>query len=398
MKNHILYIVTAVIFLSSFSSCKNEVSIQQLIEKGDLEQIKARKAKLEQEAEAKRKEIATLDAEIAKLDPQNIEYSLVTSITPHDTLFNHYVEVQGSVKTKNDNQIFPEMAGVMNRLYVQEGQYINKGTLIATVDDGGMRQQIAQQQVQLELAKTTYERQKRLWEQNIGSEIQYLEAKNNYEALQKGISAMEQQLRKVNVYAPFSGSVEEVITKQGQVVSPGATPIIRLVGLGSMYVEAEVPEQFLSTVNRGTKTIVELDAIDTEYESTVRRINSTINPESRSFIIEVGVPNNRLIKPNLIANIRINDYTSENAILIPVDVINEDAEGNEFVFVVDQQIDSEKNVVSVKKVDIETGESTEEGFIEVLSGIEAGQTLIAEGGKILEDGDEVQILDYQPKN
>ena len=310
-------------------------------------------------------------------------------------MFNHYVEVQGSVMTKDDTQIYPEMAGQMTRLYVNEGDYVKRGQLIAIVDDGGLKQQIAQQQVQLELAKTTFERQKRLWDQNIGSEMQYLEAKNRVEALEEGIAAQRQQLKKVNVYAPFSGSVEEVITQQGQVVSPGATPIIRLVGLGAMYVEAEVPENYLPSVNRGTNTLVTLDAIDLEYESTVRRINNTINPNSRSFIIEVGVPNNRLIKPNLIANLKINDYSNESAILIPTDIIDEDAAGEQFIYVVDEQ--SQDGIATVKKVVIETGETNEENWIEVTSGLEGNQQVIGEGAKSLSEGDKVEILPYEPE-
>lgn len=388
-------ILLLLISLSVLASCKKEASVEQLLEEGNLEQIQKRRDKLQSELNQSKKDINLLNEKITELDPQDVEYSLVTAMYAKDTVFNHYVEVQGSVVTKNDKQIYPEMSGVMTRLYVNEGSYVKRGALIATVDDGGLKQQIAQQQVQLELARTTFERQKRLWDQNIGSEMQYLEAKNRVEALQKGIESMQQQLKKVNVYAPYSGSVEEVITKQGQVVSPGATPIIRLVGLGDLYVEAEVPERFLPTVTTGTSTIVELEAIDKEFSSKVRRVNSTINPSSRSFKVEVPVPNDRLIKPNLIANLKLNDYSNEDAILIPTDVINEDASGEQSVFVVDQLIDEVEEIYSIRRMVVELGKENDNGMVEVLSGLENNSKIIAEGAKSLIDGDEVKITSFE---
>ena len=392
MKQKLLVVAFALVTAISCNKQDEAMSVEDVVETQNVEQITAKKEELKAEEEQLIADIKKLEAELEKLNPQS-NYSLVTAVSPLDTLFNHYIKVQGSVKTKDDTQIFPEMSGQMTRLYVREGQYIKRGALIATVDDGGLKQQIAQQQVQLDLAKTTFERQKRLWEQNIGSEMQYLEAKNRVEALEKGIASMQQQLRKVNVYAPFSGSVEEVITKQGQVVTPGATPIIRLVGLGSMYVEAEVPENFLPSIQRGTKVLVTLDAIDTEYATTVKRINNTINPASRSFTIETGVPNNPLIKPNLIANLRLNDYSNENAILVPQETVNENSLGEEFVFVVDSV--NNENIATVKEVVVETGESTEGGWIEIISGLDADKRVIAEGAKTLADGEEVEVLPYE---
>jgi len=316
--------------------------------------------------------------------------TIVTTYQVKDTVFKHYVEVQGSVKTKDDASVFPEMAGVMTRLFVKEGQYVKRGALVAKVDDGGMSQQIAQQEVQLELARTTYERQKRLWEQNIGSEIQYLQAKSNVEALEKAIEAQQKQLSKVNVYAPFSGYVEEIITKQGQVVSPGATPLFRLVNLNSMYVEASVPEEYLPQVKRNTGVVVHFDALNQEYTSKVRRVNNTIDPNSRTFMIEVSVPNKRgLIKPNLIANLQLNDYTNDKAVLIPNYMVQENADGDQFVYIVDQL--GEDNRGMVKQVQIEVGNSTDDGMIEVLTGLTGAEQIIGEGARTLQDGDEIEV-------
>ncbi len=202
---------------------------------------------------------------------------------------------------------------------------------------------------------------------------------------------MQAQLKKTKVYAPFSGVVDEIITKQGQVVAPGATPILHLVGLGSMYVEAEVPENYLPDVRRGTQVHVTMDAIDEEYNTSVKRINSTINPNSRSFTIEVGVPKNNLVKPNLIANLRINDYSNDQALLVPSDIVSEDSRGDQFLFVVDQQV--KDDVYSVKRVIVTTGQTDDQGNVEILTGVQPGERVIDEGAKNLVDGEEVQIID-----
>ena len=175
--------LTAILLVLLVAACqKGEQSVQAVLESDDLALIKKTRDSRQSEMDAARQDVKQLDAKIAELDPTAEDYPLVTAITTKDTLFNHYVEVQGSVMTKDDTQIYPEMAGQMTRLYVNEGDYVKRGQLIAIVDDGGLKQQIAQQQVQLELAKTTFERQKRLWDQNIGSELQDLEAKNRVEA------------------------------------------------------------------------------------------------------------------------------------------------------------------------------------------------------------------------
>lgn len=391
MKN--TYLITALLLSLLVVGCqqeKKQLTVDEVISTEDLAQIKAKKSAVQKEVDLAKSDLEKLQKALLRLDPKEKKYALVTAIEPTDTLFRHFVEVQGSVKTKDDQAISPEMGGILTQLNVREGQYIQKGAVIGRVDDSILQEQIAQQKIQLGLAKTTYERQKALWDKNIGTEIQYLQAKNSYEALQQGIAITEKQLSKVNIYSPYAGVVEQVITKQGQVVGPGS-PIIRLVGLGSLYVEADVPEDYLKSVRTGTRTLVNLDAIDKEYVTTVKRINATINPQSRAFTVEVGVPRNRLVKPNLIATLKINDYTNRNALLVPSDVISEDAEGHQFLFVVENEKDG---FAQVKKQQVEVGRSTPDNFLEVLSGLQGGQKIIKEGAKNLSDGQDVQILDY----
>jgi len=383
-----------IIVLFSFSACKKQVkepSVQEIIDAGDHAEVKEKLVALQKELAELTGNIDKLDKAEKELDTSIKKLPLVTAFITQDTLFKHYVEVQGTVETKQDVMVYPEYSGVMTRLYVREGQYVSRGALVAKVDDGGLTQQIAQQQVQLNLAKTTFQKQKSLWDQNIGSEIQYLQAKSNVEALEQAIAAMRVQMKKVNVYAPFGGVVEEIITEQGQVVSPGATPLFRLVNLGSMYVKAEVPEAYLSKIKRGTEVEVEFTSLEKEYTSKVRRVNNTINPNSRSFIVEVSVPNrDKLIKPNLIAKLRLNDYTNKEAILIPDNIIQENAAGERFVFVSDSLYNENETIV--RQATIESGEQTD-GLLEILSGLEVGERIILEGSKNVQDGQEVRIID-----
>lgn len=391
MKN--IYLVKALLFGILLVGCQQnekEQTVEEVISTEDLVLIKERKSKIQKQADLAKKNLKQLEEAILRLDPQEKKYALVTAIEPIDTVFRHFVEVQGSVKTKNDQMISPEMGGILTQLNVAEGQFVQKGAVIGKVDDSIIQEQIAQQKIQLGLAKTTYERQKALWDKNIGTEIQYLQAKNSYEALQQGITITEKQLSKVNIYAPYSGVVEQIITKQGQVVGPGS-PIIRLVGLSSLYVQADVPEDYLAQVRRGTKTLVRLDAINQEYMTTVKRINATINPQSRAFTVEVGVPKSRLVKPNLIANLKINDYTNQNALLVPSNVVSEDADGHQFLFLVE----NEKNgFATVKKQQVQVGRSTQDHLVEILGGITKEQRIIQEGAKNLSNDQNVQILDY----
>ena len=278
----------------------------------------------------------------------------------------------------------------MTGLYAKEGGYVEGGQLVAKIDDGGLLQQIAQQQVQLDLAKTTYEKQKRLWEKNIGAEIQYLEAKGNYEVLQNAVASAKQQLAKTNVYAPFSGFVEEIITEQGQVVMPGASPLFRLINLNTMYVAAEVPEKYLSTIQKGTQTHVAFQSIDRKYTSAVSRVNHTINPNNRTYKIEIPLKGRtQLIKPNLIADLKIKDYANPNAIIVPNTAIQENAAGEQFVFVVGEL--NQKNETTVTRKLITPGFELD-GMVEVLKGLEKGDEIVLEGAKNLREGAEVAVF------
>jgi RND family efflux transporter MFP subunit len=266
---------------------------------------------------------------------------------------------------------------------------VSKGQLLATIDDGGLSQQLAQLEVQETLAKTTFERQQNLWNQKIGSEIQYLQAKTNYEAQKNAVSQLQSQLAKTNIRAPFSGVIDEVITEQGTVVGAGQTPVIRLVNLDDMYIESDIPESFITNVTIGKEVQVYFPILGDTIYSKVRQVGSYINPSNRAFKIEVAVSNNNgHVKPNLTAKLMINDYTNEKAILIPQSIISENAEGQQYVYVTEIK---DNNEAVAKRCIVETGR-TQNDMVEIIDGLKDNDILVNEGARNVKDGQTVKIL------
>ena len=388
MKNIYYILVTAIIL----AACGNngQQTVDSLIEAGDVEAMRAKKSALSEQLKITDQEIKLLDSVIATFNLDE-KLPLVTTVKAEEQKFDHFLELQGDVMTKQNVLIYPEMAGTLQKVYVQKGQQVSKGQLLATIDDGGMGSQLAQLKTQAELAKTTFERQKRLWDQKIGSEIQYLQAKSNYEAQQNAVKQFQSQLGKSSIRAPFSGIIDNVIKDQGTVVSPGpGSEVFRIVNLSDMYIEVEVPETYLGSVSKGKEAQVFFPVLGDSVITKIRQTGNFINPSNRSFSVEIPVPNkNGNIKPNLTAKVRINDYTSEKAILIPQSIISENAEGEQYAYVA-MEPNSDNEAIAKKKI-ITTGK-TQGAFIEVLSGIEDGNQVIKEGARSVKDGQKVKII------
>src|SRR5680860_818968 len=385
MKNIVVLSIFTLLLIACGNSEKK--SVEKIIETNNLEEIKAKKIELSKEQSALTAEIDKLDVAINKLDPEK-NLPLVTTQIVNDTVFNHYTEVQGDVATKENIIIFPEYSGVLTKVYVKEGQHVNKGAVLAKIDDGGLSSQLAQLEARAALAKTTADRQKRLWEQNIGSEIQYLETQTNYEAARNSVDQLKSQLGKTTVRAPFSGIIDQVLSDEGQVVNPGQDKLFRLVNLENMYVQAAVPEVYLSKIQPGTPVIIEIDAIGKEFEGKVRQVGNFINPNNRTFQIEVAIPNkDGLVKPNLIATVKLNDYTAQNTVIIPENTIQKNSMGENLVYVFQPESDS---TGIAKKVLVKIGYSYKESM-EIKDGLKPGDQLIVEGAKNLRDQQKVKI-------
>jgi len=371
----IILIATFSALLFSCGKKEDNTNIDSLITSKNLVSIKAKRAELQTQ-------LTKLDDAIALLDIKKSEEALVSVSVVKDTVFSHYLEVQGNVNTKENLIIYPQFSGILNTVNVIAGQKVSKGQLLGTIDDGGLSQQLAQIETQLALAKTTFERQKRLWDQKIGSEIQYLQAQTNMISQQKAVSQMKAQLAKTRIVAPFSGVIDELITEKGQVVGPGQG-LMRIVNLNNMFVSTAVPESYIGKLKVGTVVNVYLASLGKTYIGKIRQVANNINPNNRSFGIEVSVPNaENLLRPNQVAKLKIIDYTNSNAVVVPSNVIQVDGNGDQFVF----EATSIKDKTGIaKKVIVKVGK-TFENFTEILGGLEPKTVVVSDGVNTVSDG------------
>jgi membrane fusion protein (multidrug efflux system) len=386
-KKYSLFVITVLLI-----SCgeKKTTSIESLVSTGNLTELEAKKKEIATNLEIINKDLQAINLAISKKDTLK-KLPLITAFTAKSTIFTHYLEIQGNVKTKQNILVYPEMPGILRKIFVQEGQRVTKGQLLATIDDGGLSNQVAQVEATTQLAKTTFERQKRLWEQKIGSEIQFLQTKTNYEAQTNALKQLKSQQEKASVRAPFSGVVDNIIKEPGTVIAPGqGSEIFRIVNLNNMYVEAEVPEKYIASITKNKEVKVEFSVLGKSVNSKVRQVGSFINPNNRSFKIEVPVENQSgNIKPNLTAKLQINDYTDAEAILIPQSIISENAKGEQYIYVLkDKKLNNE---AVAERLIIETGK-TQGDMIEVTKNLAADTEIIMEGARSVTNGQVVKVI------
>ena len=363
-------------------------SVSQTIASGNLEAIRSMKTNLTNQLNRIETDLVALEAAIANLDT-NENLPLVTTFEVQPQVFNHYLDLQGNVKTRENVLLYPEMAGTLLTVKVKKGARVSKGQILAVIDNGGMSNQLSQLKTQAALAQTTFERQATLWEQKIGSEIQYLQSKAQAEAQANAVLQLEKVLAKAQITAPFSGVIDQVLKDPGTVVSPGnGSEVFRLINLSNMYIEVDVPEGYLGAVTKGKKAGVYFPVLQDSVNAVVRETGNYINPNNRSFSAEIAVENpNGQIKPNLNARVHINDYTNENALLIPQSVISENAAGEQYAYVAELN-----NGEAIAKRHIITTGKTQGDFVEITSGINAGDLIIKEGARSVKDAQAVKIL------
>ena len=370
-----ILLIAALSFLV-FSCGKQDGNVDSIIASKNVVDIKAKRDLIQAD-------LSKIDAALAILDVKKAEEALVSVLQIKDTVFNHYLEVQGNVNTKQNILIQPEMPGNLVSLNVKAGQRVSKGQVLGRTDDGGMSQQLAAVENQYELAKTTFERQKNLWNQKIGSEIQFLQAQTQMIGLQKSVLQMKAQLSKTTIRAPFTGVIDEVFVERGQIVAPSMQGLMRIVNLSNMYITTDVPEAYIGKLKVGTVVNVYLASLGKNYIGRVRQVENNINPANRSFGIEVSVPNpENLLRPNQVAKLQIIDYTNKNAIVIPTNAILSNGDGTKFVYIADN-IEGKTGIA--KKIVITTGQSSANGT-EILSGLTSNTTLVTEGFNTITEG------------
>jgi RND family efflux transporter MFP subunit len=382
-------ILSCTLLLVSCDS-QQEVTVESIIQSGNLENIRLKKKEVEAQQKMFAEKLFALSNAISKLDTLK-KLPLVTTQKSEQTIFNHYLELQGSVNTRQNVLLYPEVPGILERVLVKEGNKVKKGQLLAVIKDGGMSQQLQQLESQAALSQTVFERQERLWAQKIGSEIEFLQAKTNYASQKNAVEQLKDQLEKTKITAPFDGTIDVVYKEEGTVVAPGqGAEVFRILNLDNMYVEAEVPENYVSSITKGKKVQVHFPILGKTITSSVRQVGNFINPNNRSFKVEIDVPNPKKdIKPNLTVQLKINDYQNTNAVLLPQSIISENAQGEQYIYVV---VDKRNNgEATAQKVLIETGK-TQGDIIEVLAPLSSQVEYIQEGARTVHNGQKVKIV------
>jgi len=331
------------------------------------------------------KVIDDLTEEIEILEPKKKSKAILVSLdTINTTEFKQFVEVQAMVVAEDYVNASSETGGRLISMNVNEGDYVSRGKLIATVDLESLEKQLSEVQISYDLAKTVFERQKRLWDQNIGSELQFIEAKSNKERLEKSMETIRTNLKKKNVYAPISGYVDKEFVQSGEMTSPGM-PIVSILNTSKVKVVADLPEKYLGSIKRGDVVDLEFPAIQKSMKSKISMMGRSIDPANRTFKVELNANNSSgKLKPNLLAKVSLNNYTNKEALVLPTDLILQDVTGNKFVFTVLQKDTS----YFAKQVYVETGESYD-NTIEITTGLKSSDIIVVEGARSLVDGNEV---------
>jgi membrane fusion protein (multidrug efflux system) len=333
-----------------------------------------------------KKQRATLDAKIDSLQKQVVSKDSVKStdvstvaVTPGN--FTNYVDLQGHIDAQDNVTAYPQAAGAITAIYVRTGDHVSKGQTLVQLNNSVQQQQIAQLQTQAALAQTVYQRQKNLWDQKIGSEVEFLQAKSNYESAAKQVEGAKQGADLYRIVSPISGTIDQMDLKLGQIASPGATGI-RIVNTDVLKVKADVPESYSADVNQGDNVKVVVPDANDSLMLKVTFASKVIDPGSRSFGIEIKLPNNKEFRPNMTATIHVADYSKKNSIAVPLNAIQH-SDTTAFVFV-NQNGFAKKQVVKIG--------ATYGGKSEILSGLKGGEQIVTEGASDVEDGDKLRVL------
>lgn len=357
-------------------------------EKAELTAKKTQLAELKAQHDKLTGDIKKLEDDIAKLDPTATKANpLQVATAPVITQdFKHFIDLQGRIDAEDISYVTPRgMGGMVKELFVKKGDNVRKGQLLLKLDDAILQQNLKQLSTQLDFARNIYQRQKNLWDQGIGTEVQYLTSKNNVDALEKQIGVLKEQLSTSNVYAEVTGIADEVNIRVGETFTGNPAMGIKIVNTSRLKAVVDIPENYLSRVSKGTKVLVQVPDLSKKYDAVITLIGQSINPNSRGFMAEARIPYDGQLKPFQVALVKIQDYSAPNAIAVPVNLVQTDDKGK-YVFVVEKN--GEKTVARKKQVIL--GESYN-GLIEVKTGLAAGDQLVTDGYQTLYEGQLITV-------
>ena len=370
MKRTLLIIIVAAVYLVSCNPNTNEAKRKQL-------------QKYKQKVHDLNEQIQTLESELAGTDTVEVVNVKVSDLQPQT--FEHFFEVTGKVEAENDVDVSPETAGIIKEIYAKEGQRVQKGFIMAKLNTEVLERSLEEVEVQLDLATTNYNRLKTLWDQKIGSEMQFLQAKNNMESLQKRKESIQSQIDLSYVKSPIDGVVDVVYQEQGDIAGP-QVHFAKVVNIGQIKIYADVSESYLTKIKVADKVKVFFPALDKEIETSVRQIGNTIDPNNRTFRLRLDINNpDKLIKPNLVSIVRIRDYKSDDAIVVPSLLIKQDFKGD-YTYIADNTNGKEV----AKRVYVTPG-VTNNNMTEVIKGLQGGMKIISEGFNQVGNGTLIQF-------
>ena len=372
--------IFSLLILSFVLSCNTTVK-----ESKSLSDLKTKKAGLIEQMDRIGTELKDVEKAISELDTLK-KLMTVTAIKAEVKDFNHYIEVQGTVKADQTVDLRAEMGGTVTAILVKEGQNVSKGQILATLDSDVIDSSVLQLKTQLSLATTTFERQARLWEQNIGSEIQYLQAKAQKEGLENSVKSLRAQAIKMKIIAPFSGIIDQIYAKTGELTSP-QKPFLKLVNLSKVYVESEITETYLKSIKKGTAVLLNFRSIGQTTEAKISQVGNFINPNNRSFKTRIDLKNsNNELKENLLADIKINDFRA-NGVVIPSRLVQKDRDNKTFVYTIEPR---ENNHKIVKTYVTSTMSYDNQSYIS--EGLVSNSVLVDKGARLVNNNEDVTLL------
>ena len=377
-----LAVFIAMIFLVSCGESRKDKAAGLTDKKIALEALKKQQSDISEK-------IVKLEGEISKEDPsvaaEKVKLVGVTELVKQD--FAHYIDLQGKLTTENMYYVSPRgMGGQVRAVYVKQGDNVKKGQLVLKLEDAVIRQNIKQLESQLAFAKDIYARQKNLWDEGIGTEVQFLSARNNVESLEKQISVVREQAGTSNVYAEVSGIIENVNIRVGETFTGSPLAGITIVNPSALKAVVDVPENYISKIRKGMPVVIDVPDIGQKFNSQVSLISETINMNTRSFIAESKMPSTSQLKPNQLAVVRILDHQSKNAVVVPVETVQSDDKGK-YVFVMKEE--NGKKVA--RKMSVTIGEFYDE-LIEIRSGLTGGENLVTRGFQGLYEGQLIDLV------
>ncbi len=374
--NKLFIVLITTAFLTS---CGGKTQVEKI--KEDIKSKKKEMVKLNQE-------IIDLENELAELDPTTIDSANLIKVSVKEIIpetFTKNLVINGHVEAVKQVNLVAEIPGVIQSIYVEEGQKVYQGQRLFTINTTTLYSQLQELKTRLEFAETAYQKQEELWNQEIGSEMQYLQAKNNKESIEQSIKTLQTQLYKTTITAKFSGIVDRIYFKEGDM--PQGVVMV-LVNLTEMKVLADVSESYLSGINAGDSVKIHFPAYDESIDATINRTSNIINPDNRSFVIESRIKNvDNKYKPNIIAEIELQEYQNENALIIPSKIIKQDLDGNYFIFVIEKNAKG-RNIAIKREV---TFDHVSDGKTMITSGIKKGDVVVIKGYDRVSSNTEVII-------